>query len=79
MDFVYRSDPEFMRQVQQEMYAQKHAEKPRVVALPCGHGSVQVTGPASGQPIALECPACRKTHYLVWTPYSDRHRWETRT
>lgn len=73
MQFYTRTDPEFVHQVQDEMYRQRRAKDLRVVKLPCGCASVQVASP-SHDLIALRCPRCHRTHYMIWSAIGN-HAW----
>lgn len=73
---LFRTDPEFVRQVRNELYNQKAKAKSHTVKLPCGHGFLEVPAPSSDL-IKLECPKCKKTHYLIWSAIGN-HKWRER-
>lgn len=73
MEIVYRTDAEFVHQVQDELYKQKLKKKLHGIDLPCKHARMQVDNPNGGM-TAIECPVCHKVHYLIMVSHS-KPKW----
>ncbi len=64
-------DSDYIRKIRNEFDGQQIKQKPVVVKLPCGHGSVEITEPRDQ---ILTCNTCFSRNLFTYVPVSGKSR-----